>query len=153
MISTLFIVALAAHAAAPAAAPKKEAPPAKAAAEKPKEAPVMEWKGQYNGTVEAGHRLITDQRGWDALWRVLGKPAPALDFKLYNAVAVFLGERPTGGYTAEFSTREKEGDTLVSYVVGAPKGFVTQAFTRPFHVRAFPKPKTGKMLVMEAKTE
>lgn len=126
--------------------PKKEGPA--------KELPKMEWKGQYGGAPEAGHRLITDQKGWEALWRVLGKDAPALDFKSYNAVAVFIGEKPTGGWTAVFDEpREKDGDTLVSYRVKAPKGFTTQAFTQPYLVRAFPKPAAGKMLVMQAASE
>jgi hypothetical protein len=119
-----------------------------------KELPKMEWKGQYGGAPEAGHRLITDQKGWEALWRVLGKDAPALDFKAYNAVAVFIGEKPTGGWTAVFDEpREKDGDTLVSYRIKEPKGFTTQAFTQPYLVRAFPKPAAGKMLVMQAASE
>lgn len=147
----------AASADAPAA-PKKDEPAsaAKPRMEEPskKEAPKMEWKGQYGGAPETGHRLITDQKGWDALWRVLGKEAPALDLKAYNVVAVFIGEKPTGGWTATFEEpREKDGDTLVVYRVNAPKGFVTQAFTQPYAVKAFPKPKSGKMLVMEAKPE
>lgn len=133
------------------AEPKKE----EAAPSAPKkETPKMEWKGQYGGMPESGHRLITDRKGWDALWRVLGKDAPALDFAAHNAVAVFLGEKPTGGWTASFEEpREKDGDTLVTYRVNAPKGFVTQAFTQPYVIRVFPKPASGKMLVMEAKPE
>lgn len=127
--------------------PKKDEAPRK-------ELPKMEWKGQYGGAPEAGHRLITDQKGWEALWRVLGKDAPALDMKAYNAVAVFIGEKPTGGWTAVFDEpREKDGDTLVAYRVKAPKGFTTQAFTQPYLVRAFPKPASGKMLVMQAASE
>lgn len=119
-----------------------------------KESKPMEWKGQQGGPHEAGHRLITDQKGWEALWRVMGKDAPALDFAKYNAVVVFLGERPTGGWTATFAdAREKEGDTIVSYMVKEPKGFTTQAFTNPYHIRAYAKPAKGKMLVMEAKPE
>lgn len=135
---------------APAKPEDKEKTPAKPATELPK----MEWKGQYGGAPEAGHRLITDRKGWEALWRVLGKDAPALDFKSFNAVAVFIGEKPTGGWTAVFDEpREKDGDTLVSYRVKAPKGFTTQAFTQPYLVRAFPKPAAGKMLVMQAASE
>lgn len=155
MISLALVLALAAS-AAPAPAPMEKK--AKAATEAPapakKETPKMEWKGQYGGAPEAGHRLITDKKGWDALWRVLGKEAPALDLKAYNAVAVFIGEKPTGGWTATFDEpREKDGDVLVAYRVHAPKGFTTQAFSQPYLVKAFPKPKGGKMLVMEAKPE
>lgn len=163
MISVLLVLALAAPGGVHAAekrsrsekpVPKKMQAPAELPAAPKKEAPKMEWKGQYGGAPEAGHRLITDQKGWDALWRVLGKDAPALDLKAYNAVAVFIGEKPTGGWTATFDEpREKDGDTLLTYRVNAPKGFVTQAFTQPYLVKAFPKPAKGKMLVLEATPE
>jgi hypothetical protein len=134
--------------------PAEAKPEAKKEEAPKKELPKMEWKGQYGGAPESGHRVITDQKGWEALWRVLGKDAPALDFKTHNAVAVFIGEKPTGGWTAVFDEpREKDGDTLVSYRIKQPKGFTTQAFTQPYLVRAFPKPAGGKLLVMQAASE
>ncbi|MDX6768171.1 MAG: protease complex subunit PrcB family protein [Elusimicrobiota bacterium] len=154
MIELALIFALASHAAP---APKKPAPKAEAkaaAAPAAKEKKPMEWKGQYGGPGEAGHRLITDARGWEALWRVLGKDAPSLDFKTHAAVAVFIGEKPTGGWTATFEEpKVKDGDTLITYTVLSPKGFTTQAFTQPYIVRALPKPAKGRIVVIEAKEE
>jgi hypothetical protein len=153
MIKLALLFALAGH-----AAPAPKAPAAKAAAEKPAPAPKekapMEWKGQNGGSNEAGHRLITDARGWEALWRVIGRPMPALDMGAHTAVAVFIGEKPTGGWSAVFTEpKEKDGDTVVMYTVRAPKGFTTQAFTSPYVVRAFKKPAKGKIVVIEAKEE
>lgn len=153
MIKIALLVVLAAH-----AAPAPKPPAAKAATEKstpaPKEKAPMEWKGQNGGSKEAGHRLINDARGWEALWRVIGKPMPPLDFNAHAAVAVFLGERPTGGWSAEFAEPKlKDGDTVVVYTVRSPKGFTTQAFTSPYVVRAFKKPAKGKLLIIEAQEE
>lgn len=102
---------------------------------------VMEWKGN-GGPASPGHQVIEDAESWAALWRRLNRPAPALDFKTHAAVAVFLGEKPTGGWSAQFSeSKAKNGDLIVSYRAPAPQGFVTQAFTTPWSVKAFAKPK------------
>ncbi len=152
MIELALVLALGAHAApAPQTPAPTKATAAKAgkASEKP-----MEWKNQHGGPRAPSHQLISDVKGWEALWRGLGKDAPALDFKTHAAVAVFLGERPTGGWTVDF--REpvvRDGDLRVVYSIEAPKGFSTQAFTAPYVVRAFAKPATGKLVVMETKSE
>lgn len=135
MIRLVLLLALSAHAAAPAKEKKT----------------TMEWKGQNGGPAQAGHQVVTDVKGWEALWRVIGKDAPALDLKKHVAVAVFLGERPTGGWSVKFlDPVPKDGDVHLAYVVEGPKGFATQAFTAPFHVRALPRPAKGKLVVMEA---
>ena len=135
------------------AAPKAPAKAAAVKAEKPQEK-VMEWKSQHGGPRTPSHQLISDVKGWEALWRGLGKAAPALDFKTHSAVVVFLGERPTGGWSANFrEPKIKDGDVMLVYTIDAPKGFVTQAFTAPYLVRAFPKPAKGKLVVMETQSE
>ena len=57
----------------------------------------MEWKGQYGGPIDPGTEVAADAAAWSRLWLTLGQDAPELDFKKYFAVAVFAGERPTGG--------------------------------------------------------
>lgn len=111
-------------------------------------AQLLEWNGQYGGPVDAGHRVVVDANGWTRLWRLLGQEyAPPLDFTKYFAVAVMVGERPTGGYTVEFLDPMPKGvDVTVRYRVRAPTGFTTQALAQPWKVRAFPRVK-GKMYV------
>ena len=118
------------------------AAPSRASTETP-----MEWKGQYGGPAEAGSEIVRDVKSWKSLWRLLGKNAPPLDLKKFIAVAVFPGERPTGGFTVEFAEPEMKGkDLVVRHRIKAPGGFATQAFTQPWAVRAFPRPK-GKAVV------
>jgi hypothetical protein len=148
------ILAAAALAAATAAGamgrrpPKTDtdAPPAQAPTEK-NMTTTLEWKGQTGGPAAPGHKAINDEDEWKSLWAELGKDAPALDFKRYAAVAVFIGEKPTGGYTAVFDEPvDQDGDLLVRYRVPRPSGFTTQAFTSAWRVRAFPRPK-GRIIL------
>ena len=112
-------------------------------AEKP-----MEWKGQHGGPIDPGTEVATDAGGWTRLWLQLGQDAPELDFKKYFAVAVFAGERPTGGYTVEFLDPVPKGmDVTVRYRINDPTGFSTQAIAQPWKVRAFERVK-GKVFVV-----
>jgi hypothetical protein len=129
--------------------PAPAAPPAKAAPAAPTESTmtIHEWKGQHGGPITRGHMPIDDEATWKAVWRELGQDAPPLDFSKYVAVAVFVGERPTGGFTAVFDEPAAKGDDLlVRYTIPAPTGFTTQAFTQPWKVRAFPRPK-GRVIL------
>lgn len=114
-------------------------------AEKP-----MEWKGQYGGPIDPGTEVAADASAWARLWLQLGQDAPPLDFTKYFAVAVFAGERPTGGFTVEFFDPAPKGkDVVVRYRVNAPAGFATQAIAQPWKVRAFERVK-GKVFVEAA---
>ena len=114
-------------------------------AEKP-----MEWKGQYGGPIDPGTEVAADAGAWTRLWLMVGQDAPELDFKKYFAVAVFAGEKPTGGYTVEFVEPVAKGDDMtVRYRVNPPTGFSTQAIAQPWKVRAFPRVK-GKVFVEPA---
>ena len=108
----------------------------------------MEWKGQYGGPAESGHQSALDAKAWTSLWKSLGKEEPAaLDFVKFVAVAAFVGEKATGGFTVEFLEPETKGDDLlVRYRIVAPAGLATQAFSSAWKVRAFQKPK-GKVVV------
>jgi hypothetical protein len=113
----------------------------------------MEWKGQYGGPIDPGTMVAADESAWTRLWLMVGQDAPPLDFKKYFAVAVFPGERPTGGYTIEFLDPVAKGaDVIVRYRVKEPSGFATQAIAQPWKVRAFERVK-GKVFVEAAPGE
>jgi hypothetical protein len=113
---------------------------------------IQEWKGQHDGPAEAGSLVATDQASWERAWRQVGKDAPALDFAKFAGVMVFVGSKPTGGWTVVFDEPAARGDdAVVRYHVPKPGGFTTQAFTQPWKAAAFPRPK-GR-LILEASPE
>ncbi len=146
---TALVLTAAAAACAPGRRPaaKTQAPPP-AAAEKTMT--IQEWKGQYGGPGEPGSAVAVDRHSWERAWRLVGKDAPALDFERFVGVMVFVGAKPTGGWTPVFDEPEARGDDLVvRYRVPKPSGFTTQALAQPWKARAFPRPK-GKVLVEAA---
>ena len=76
---------------------------------------------------------------WESLWRANGSntPAPQVDFSTESVVAIFLGSRPTAGYSAHFiraGIREKvltlewgerrpEADSIRAQVLTSPALF------------------------------
>lgn len=111
--------------------------------------PTPEWRSQQGGPQEPGAEVAADQASWERIWMRVGQDAPPLDFKKYVAVMVFVGEKPTGGWSVVFDPPVIKGDdVVVRYRVPKPTGFVTQAFTHPWKARAFPRPP-GR-LILEA---
>ncbi|MBI3289225.1 MAG: protease complex subunit PrcB family protein [Elusimicrobia bacterium] len=95
--------------------------------------------------------MVADAKAWNGVWKSLGKSEPAPDFKTLVAVAVFAGERMTGGFTVEFLAPQAKGaDLIVRYRIKEPAGFAAQVISHPWKIRVFPKPK-GKVIVEEAK--
>jgi hypothetical protein len=108
----------------------------------------MDFKGQNCPVETPGHRLIESPAAWTALWKDLGKPAPAQEFAKSFAVAVFAGRKPTGGWSIAFDEPKPEKDALVvRYAVKKPKGMATMALTAPYAVRTFAK--TGRPVRVE----
>lgn len=82
---------------------------------------------------------IANPRQWEKLWREHKgddkTPAPEVDFDSEMVVAIFLGKRPTGGYTIEVSTRPDPLDPnrlVVFYKEVPPQGLTTTMVSRPF---------------------
>lgn len=106
-----------------------------------------EWTGQYGGPLEAGHEVVVDAKGWRALAAKLGLMDMEPDFAKSVAVAVFAGEKTTGGFTTAFDEPSLRGDDLlVRCRLKRPTGFTTQALTQPWAIKVFPRPK-GKVVV------
>lgn len=110
----------------------------------------QQWKGQFCGVSAPETRTAKTPEQWEALWKDIGRPAPAVDLSGKMAVAVFLGERPTGGFRVQFlePKTSKERVTL-GYRVLPPKGMAIQAFTQPYAVRLLPLSKLPVEIVEE----
>ncbi len=102
----------------------------------------MEWRGSNCGESGAKAELATTRAQWDDLWRRIGQPPPKADLRRHVALAVFLGTRPTGGWSVEFLDPAPDGAHIVLRYRAkgpGPGDFVTQALTQPWAVRLYPK--------------
>jgi len=88
---------------------------------------------------EAESLVIKNLRNWTELWNSLGHSAlpPEINFDEWMILAVFQGEKSTGGYSIEINKiTEKENAIEISVIETSPgRGcMVTLAFTSPFQV-------------------
>jgi len=100
-------------------------------------------KGFHSGVRESLQIAIWKQADWKDLWQrhTSNKPKqpalPEINFGEEMVVAVFLGDRPTGGYEVEIISAEQSESVLtVSFGEKGPRpGAMTiQAFTQPYHI-------------------
>ena len=104
-------------------------------------------QGYYSGNNTAGGYVVTDNLLWQNLWQIhtanlLPPPtAPAIDFARDMVIGVFMGQKPTGGYTAAIARvyLADTDDIVVNYRESYPlPGMaVTQALTAPYHIIKF----------------
>lgn len=87
--------------------------------------------------------VVRTQDEWAALWKqhTVGD-APKVDFASRTVVAVFLGSRMSGGFSAEFvGTKEAAGVLTVQWREVRPeRGMVAaQVLTSPMHAASIPR--------------
>ena len=101
-------------------------------------------KGDQSNIDEAKQVAIRSDAEWSTLWTRHGgeRKKPAVDFSREMVVGVFMGSRPSAGYTTSIvSTVSKDGKMLVRYEEKVPaKGMMTaQIITSPYHLVTVPK--------------
>lgn len=104
-------------------------------------------KGYYSGIEESMTTVVTDPVAFAALWARHGAvqtptpPMPQVDFDQYSVLAVFVGERNTGGYGVEVLTvRTAEGKVTATIARKVPgDGAGTGVTTQPYHIVRIPK--------------
>ncbi len=101
-------------------------------------------KGATSNVDNAKQAVVRTDAEWAALWKTheYDRPAPKVDFGKEMIVAVFMGSRPTAGFSAEIvSVAERDGGLVVSYREAMPSaGAITaQILTSPYHIAAVPK--------------
>ena len=101
-------------------------------------------KGDQSNIDSAKQVVVRDAAQWRALWQqhAPDRPMPAVDFSKESVVAVFLGSKPTAGYSvAILSTTEGGGALVVKYRETRPKpdAIAAQVLTFPYHIVAVPK--------------
>lgn len=100
-------------------------------------------KGEMSAIEEARQVIVRSASEWAALWKQHNwdAPAPPVDFSKQSVVGVFLGTRPTAGYSVEITRATLDGATLVveySERRPAPTDVTAQVLTMPFHVVSVP---------------
>ncbi|MBY0493991.1 MAG: protease complex subunit PrcB family protein [Cyanobacteria bacterium] len=93
---------------------------------------------------EPRQAVARTQSEWEALWRSHGvnKPAPKVDFGKESVVAIFLGSRPTPGFSAHVVRAGAKGRVLtVEWTERRPESgsILAQVLTSPVLFAAVPK--------------
>jgi hypothetical protein len=119
------------------------------AATPPKPAIVKEWKDSGGGVETQPKRIVVkDPKEWETVWSAMTgnrspKPeTPQIDFGIHMIIAVFMGERSTGGYSVAITDiADLNGKRVVTLKTQnpPPDAVLTQALTSPYHVVLVPK--------------
>jgi hypothetical protein len=103
--------------------------------------------GSRSGINSPEERVVQGPDEWQRLWQahqagaVPQRPLPAVDFSRELSIAIFAGQRPTGGFAvAVEQVTESPSGIEVSYRVTPPPpgAIVSQALTSPFQIIAVP---------------
>jgi hypothetical protein len=100
-------------------------------------------KGYYCAHCDKKDYVINIQYEWEELWEITFSTKypppdiPAIDFSINTIIAVYLGERATGGYAIEIVDIIETNSNIVVYVKETspePDSMVTMLLTQPYHI-------------------
>lgn len=104
---------------------------------------INEWQGFIGGPGNASVFTARNMEDWRRLWAMVSAEPPVpFDPTREMAIGIFLGTRPTGGYSVKIiSAMEEDGIFIVKYIEQrpGPDEFVIQALTTPYIIRIFPR--------------
>ncbi|MBT8309341.1 MAG: protease complex subunit PrcB family protein, partial [Bacteroidia bacterium] len=110
----------------------------------------------YGGLEKEENRVITNNKELHEAYGIInrfrrpGLPVPEIDFEKYNVVAIFLGERSSGGYSAEISSISSvKNDLVINVKENRPNPDENQvtAICQPFCFVKIPKPDSKQAIV------
>ena len=111
-------------------------------------------QGSDSGYQSADQMVIDNSEQWLDLWQQHTSntepppPVPQVDFTRYSVVAVFAGEKTTGGYSVEIlsvetsdsETQERSAIAItVQHRQPEAGNLVTEALTYPYHIIRIPR--------------
>jgi len=103
---------------------------------------VARWSGPHGGNSLPETRIIRSPAEWTALWEQIGREAPQrFDPARELAIAVFLGERRSGGYSVEITGASESAEGLFIFYLEKVPGRdqrVAQMLTSPWTVALLP---------------
>ena len=115
-------------------------------------------QGYQSGVHTADALLVVDEQHWAELWkrhanwRIPAASAPAVDFKKHSVLAVFAGDRPSGGYGLEVRWIAPEKDVLsvrAHVKAPAPGALVPMSLTQPYHFVLLPRVSGATVLKLD----
>jgi hypothetical protein len=102
------------------------------------------WGGNRGPYGQPHAEVIRDPVSFMAYWQLMmpGEPVPQVDFRRSSVAVLFLGTRPTAGYSVRFEgIRTGEAVTLLwREEAPAPDAMTAQVLTRPWAMRVIPRP-------------
>lgn len=104
-------------------------------------------EGSYCQIKEIGAHTIQNKSDWEKFWhRHSGNSQsqpPKVDFRWNTVVAMYLGEKRTGGYSIKVKEIVDTGEDLLIFTEKTTPegGFATMAFSQPFCIIKFKKVK------------
>ncbi|NOY47416.1 MAG: protease complex subunit PrcB family protein [Chlorobi bacterium] len=110
----------------------------------------------YGGYTDSKFLVIEDNKSLTEVFNLLNKSRspeleiPAINLKKETVIALFLGEKTSGGYAITVKqVLVKSNKIYIVYNVESPKGgdIVTSVMTQPFSIIKIPK--TAKEIVFE----
>jgi hypothetical protein len=122
-------------------------------------------RGANSGYPTASQMVIDNSEAWADVWQqhtsdfIPPPPVPDVDFIDYQVVAVFMGEKRTGGYSMEIltvETKSSEIDDLTSLVITVayrqpkPGEIVQEVITHPYHIITIPQLAANEVLFQQA---
>lgn len=95
----------------------------------------------YGGRDKESTVIIKTQAELDGLYKELGwSSVPKIDFVQNNVIALFMGEKSTGGYSIGVrKVAVVDGTVVVKVLKTSPEGMATMAITAPYCIVAVPK--------------
>jgi hypothetical protein len=101
-------------------------------------------RGDLSIVDDARQAVARTAEEWEALWRrhAPDRPPPPVDFSREMVVGVFLGSRPTAGYSVDvLSAADMDGTMTVRYRVAQPArdAITAQIITSPYYIGAVPQ--------------
>jgi hypothetical protein len=101
-------------------------------------------RDNMSGVEDASQTVAKTEAEWSKLWRAHNPvaPMPKVDFNTRMVAAVFLGTRPSAGYSVEITGTKAAGKTLVvewREFPPKPGHLSAQVLTSPAHLVTIPK--------------
>jgi hypothetical protein len=133
----------------------------------PADVPEVAWEELASGAQatdgpQLSYHIATSREAFLTLWnqaygaRLTPPELPEVDFRQESVIAVFAGQKPTGGYGVMVREIRQEGGDLIVLVEETQPGpgdIVTQALTHPWAMVTVARPELAVAWVRDARTD